>query len=81
MTSASSKGASGKDVSSKGGDTQGEPRPKPVFRIRVPGMRAEKPLGEVVKRLTSTVGVPPCGGCASRAAKLNKVVLAPRRQS
>jgi hypothetical protein len=57
-----------------------EPTPATVFRIRVPGMAEPKPLGEVIKRLTSTVGVPPCGGCARRAARLNRVVLTPRRE-
>jgi hypothetical protein len=31
-------------------------------------------LGDVIKRATSTIGIKPCGGCASRAARLNSVV-------
>jgi hypothetical protein len=66
-------------LSSESGRAQTEGTSAPVFRIRLPGMGEPKPLGDVIKRLTSTVGVPACGGCARRAARLNKVVLAPRR--
>jgi hypothetical protein len=37
-------------------------------------------LGDAVKRVTSTAGIKPCGGCLGRAAVLNhRFVLAPRR--
>jgi len=37
-------------------------------------------LGDVIKRATSMVGIKPCGGCARRAAALNRwVVFAPKR--
>jgi hypothetical protein len=44
--------------------------------IRLPGFVTEEPvgLGEVIKRVTSSAGVRPCGSCAKRAALLNRWV-------
>jgi hypothetical protein len=44
------------------------------YRVRLPGFLADEDvgLGEVIKRATATVGVPPCGGCARRAAALDR---------
>ena len=41
--------------------------------VRLPGLRAGRliGLGDVIGRLTSALGVRPCGGCAGRAAALN----------
>ena len=46
-----------------------EPRP-----IRLPGFLNEKDIGmgDVIKRATSYVGIPPCEGCKARAATLNR---------
>jgi hypothetical protein len=53
--------------------TVNEIKPEP-YRVRLPGFIADEEvgLGEVVKRVTSTVGIKPCGGCARRAAALNR---------
>ena len=46
------------------------------YRVRLPGFIGEEEvgLGDVIKRVTSTVGIQPCGGCAHRAAALNRWV-------
>ena len=43
-------------------------------RARIPGFLLEQDvgLGNVVKRVTSTFGIRPCGGCEQRAARLNR---------
>jgi hypothetical protein len=43
-------------------------------RIRLPGFISDKDigLGDVIKRATYAVGIRPCGGCAKRAAALNR---------
>jgi len=43
-------------------------------RARLPGfiMEEEFGLGDVIKRAASYVGIQPCGGCARRAAALNR---------
>jgi len=43
-------------------------------RIRLPGFILDEDvgLGNVVKRVTSTFGIRPCGGCEQRAAMLNR---------
>ena len=48
-----------------------EPGP---YRVRLPGFITDEEvgLGDVVKRATSAVGIRPCGGCAHRAAVLNR---------
>jgi hypothetical protein len=49
----------------------GERRP---YRMRLPGFVAGKEvgLGDVIKRTTSAIGIPTCGGCERRAATLNR---------
>jgi hypothetical protein len=60
-----------------------EPRP---FRVRLPGFLASDAsrhhvqnvdigLGDVIKRVTFSLGVKPCGGCDKRAAVLNRRVV------
>ena len=52
------------------------------FRVRLPGFipAEEVGLGDVIKRATYAVGIKPCGGCAGRAATLNRwVTLSGRR--
>jgi hypothetical protein len=43
-------------------------------RVRLPGFISdhEVGLGDVLKRATYAVGITPCGGCARRAAALNR---------
>lgn len=62
------------DDNAAGMTSQGKTTPRPV---RVPGFTAgpEVGLGEVVQRMTSALGVPTCGGCARRAAALNRRVV------
>ena len=46
------------------------------YRVRLPGFiddgGQEVGLGDVIKRATYAVGIAPCGGCARRAAALNR---------
>jgi hypothetical protein len=58
------------------GPRRREPGPRGA-RVRLPGFVAgdeEVGLGDVVKRMTSAAGIPPCGGCGRRAAALNRWV-------
>ena len=58
---------------------KGERQP---YRVRLPGFITDKEvgLGDVIKRATYAVGIKPCGGCASRAATLNRwMVFSGRR--
>lgn len=46
---------------------------RPAHRVRLPGfVDDEIGLGDVVKHATRTLGVMPCGGCESRARRLNQ---------
>jgi len=52
------------------------------YRMRLPGFITDEDigLGDVIKRATSAVGIQPCGGCAERAAALNRwLVFSSRR--
>jgi hypothetical protein len=44
------------------------------YRVHLPGFLTEEEvgLGDVIKRVTYTVGIKPCGGCEHRAATLNR---------
>ena len=55
-------------------DDEAESKEYLPHRVRLPGFILEEDvgLGSVVKRVTSTFGVRPCGGCEKRAAKLNR---------
>lgn len=50
---------------------------EPVFRARLPGFVTgdEIGLGDVVTRGAATLGIRPCGGCARRAAALNRLMV------
>ncbi|MCI5194533.1 MAG: hypothetical protein D3915_15680 [Candidatus Electrothrix sp. AU1_5] len=45
------------------------------YRVRLPGFISDNDvnigLGDVIKRVTTTAGIQPCGGCERRAATLN----------
>ena len=59
-----------------------DPPERKPYRARLPGFITDQDvgLGDVIKRATSMVGIKPCGGCARRAAALNRwVVFAPKR--
>ena len=63
---------------------QGEPaeqREHRPYRVRLPGFIRDEEigLGDVIKRVTSTAGIRPCGSCAERAALLNRWVVFSRR--
>jgi hypothetical protein len=47
------------------------------LRIRVPGSHVQEEigLGTLIARMTSALGIPPCGGCAERAAALDHLVV------
>ncbi len=44
------------------------------YRVRLPGFVTDKEvgLGDVIKRVTSSIGIKPCTGCKRRAAALNR---------
>lgn len=54
-----------------------EQRAHPPHRVRLPGFMTDEEigLGDVIKRATSYIGIKPCGGCAGRAAALNRWVV------
>jgi hypothetical protein len=60
----------GKRPDKRNAADRGEPRP---YRVRLPGFVGDEEigLGEIVKRVTSSVGIKPCGGCERRAAALD----------
>ena len=44
-------------------------------RLRLPGFLIDEAgLGDVIKRVTQSMGIRPCGGCEKRAAALNRWV-------
>jgi len=47
---------------------------KRPHRVRLPGFLIEEEvgLGDVVKRITYSMGLKPCGGCEVRGAALNR---------
>jgi hypothetical protein len=49
-------------------------KPQRPFTVRLPGFVNENAvgLGDVVHYATSQIGMRPCGGCAHRAAVLNR---------
>jgi hypothetical protein len=44
------------------------------YRIYLPGFVSDEDvgLGDAIKRVTSAVGIKPCGNCEQRAATLNR---------
>jgi hypothetical protein len=57
-------------------DRPREPSREP-YRVRLPGFVSDDDigLGDVITKSTSALGVRPCGGCAQRAAALNRWVV------
>ncbi len=63
---------------------QGKEESRKPQHIRLPGfiVEGEIGLGEVIKRVTTAVGIRPCGGCMDRAKALDRrIVFASRRRS
>ena len=51
-------------------------KPKPV-KVKLPGFLMDEEdvgLGDLIKRITTSVGIKPCGGCSKRAETLNNWV-------
>lgn len=50
-------------------------------RVRLPGFVRDEEigLGDAIKRVTSSMGIRPCGACERRAAALNRWVVFTRR--
>jgi hypothetical protein len=48
-----------------------------THHIRLPGFVVENEtgLGDIIKRATTAIGIPPCGQCEQRAALLNKWIV------
>jgi hypothetical protein len=58
-------------------NNEGATHAREPYRVRLPGFIIEATtedigVGDVIKRITSAVGIQPCGGCARRAAALNR---------
>jgi hypothetical protein len=53
------------------------------YHLRLPGFITDEDigLGDVIKRATTSVGIQPCGGCAERAAALNRWLVFSGRRS
>jgi hypothetical protein len=47
------------------------------YRVKLPGFVNEQDigLGDVITKSTTALGIRPCGGCAQRAAALNRWVM------
>jgi hypothetical protein len=58
-------------------DEAGGRRERRPYRVRLPGFVKDEEigLGDVIKRATASAGIRPCGGCARRAATLNRWVV------
>lgn len=54
------------------GNHEGKSEPQ-AYRMRIPRFVTDEDigLGDVIKRVTSSIGIKPCGGCQRRAAVLN----------
>ncbi len=65
--------------STEGRAAQANESRKP-YRVNLPGFISEEiGLGDLIKRMTWTVGIRPCDGCLRRAQALNAwMTLAPR---
>ena len=67
----------------KTGDESAAKSQTPAYHVRLPGFihpEQEIGLGEVIKRVTYTMGIKPCAGCEKRAQALNRwMVFSERR--
>jgi hypothetical protein len=62
------------NVMNEANNSQQDRRGRQPYKVRLPGFIKDEEigLGDVIKRATSAVGIRPCGGCAGRAAALNR---------
>jgi len=53
------------------------------YRVHLPGFIRDEEigLGDVIKRVTSAIGIRPCGSCEARAAVLNRWLAFTGRKS
>jgi hypothetical protein len=53
------------------------------YQVRLPGFITDEDvgLGDIIKRATSAVGIPPCSDCARRGAQLNNWLVFSGRHS
>ncbi len=60
-----------KEAKSSAGKDKNE---RQLYRVRLPGFISDREigLGDVIKGATYAIGIKPCGGCARRAAALNR---------
>lgn len=56
--------------------------PRRPLAVRLPGFVADQDigLGDAITRAGRAVGLRPCGGCARRAAQLNRMLVFTPRQ-
>lgn len=64
-------------------DTEGSEEGPEPRKVRLPGFLVENEvgLGDVIKRTTRAMGIKPCGGCAKRAAALNRRIVFTSRKT
>jgi hypothetical protein len=62
-------------------DTPNKQEERQPYQVRLPGFVSDKEigLGDVIKRVTSSIGVRACNSCEQRAALLNRWVAFSRR--
>jgi hypothetical protein len=58
-------------------DQSGDGSERHPYQMRLPGFIRDEDvgLGDLIKRVTYTVGIKPCGGCERRAAALNRWLI------
>jgi hypothetical protein len=51
-----------------------QPDEEPKHHVRLPGFLIEEEvgLGDLIKRITASAGIKPCGGCQRRAEAFNR---------
>jgi hypothetical protein len=61
--------------------TPAEPAPPPkathsaAVTVALPGLKQDLGLGDAITKFTSMLGIKACGGCARRAAALNRALM------
>lgn len=57
--------------------------PRPRVEVRLPGFVSDDSIGagSLLKRVSASMGIAPCGGCARRAAALDRWVAVSGRNS
>lgn len=75
-----------KEMNTMQEDTKPERESQPVrepYRVRLPGFVRDEDvgLGDVIRRITSSAGIQPCGGCKRRAETLNSWIVFSGRRS